>query len=91
MLKYFANLNNIIENVMVIFTSQILCKKKKNPLQKTITNILKYQYYHYLCDLLRIITIKVKFKGNHLPIVRFQLALCNSVSHIRDLQNIQSG
>lgn len=49
------------------------------------------QLYHYLCNLLRIITVQVKFKGDHLPVVSFQLALGNSVSDIRDLWNIQSG
>lgn len=42
-------------------------------------------YYHYLCDLLWIITIEIKSEGHHFSVVRFQLALCNSVSHIRDL------
>lgn len=49
------------------------------------------QWYHYLCNLLRIITIQVKFESDHLPVVSFQLALGNSVSDIRDLWNMQSG
>lgn len=49
------------------------------------------QWYHYLCNLLRIITIQVKFEGDHLPVVSFQLALGNSVSDIRDLWNMESG
>ena len=47
---------------------------------------IENHYYHYLCNLLGIITIKVKPEGHHFPVVRFQLALCYSVSHIRDLK-----
>lgn len=51
------------------------------------TNKSKH-HYHNLCNLLWVVTIKIKFEGHHLPVVRFQLALCYSVSHIRNLQNI---
>lgn len=47
-------------------------------------------YYHDLCNLLWIITIKVKFEGHHLPVMSLQLAFCYSISHIRDLQSIRS-
>lgn len=59
--------------------------------QLTIPRCLENHYYHDLCNLLRIVSIKVKLECHHLPVVCFQLTLCYSVSHIRDLQNNQSG
>lgn len=49
------------------------------------------QWYHDLRNLLRIVTIQVKFEGDHLPVVSFQLALGNSVPDVRDLWSMQSG
>lgn len=48
------------------------------------------ELHHYLCNLLGIITVQVKFEGDHFPVVSLQLALSNPVSDIRDLWNIQS-
>lgn len=48
-------------------------------------------HYHDLCNLLWIITVKVKFEGHHLPVVSFQLALGYSVTHVRDLQHANLG
>lgn len=55
-----------------------------------LVNKKKKHQYHNKCYLLWVITIQIKFECHHLPVVRFQLALCYSVSHIRDLQNSYS-
>lgn len=46
-------------------------------------------HYHNLCNLLWVIAIKIKLEGHHLPVMGFQLALCYSVSHIRNLQRFR--
>lgn len=43
--------------------------------------------YHDLSDFLRVVSIQVELKSHHFPIVCFQLALGNPVTHIRDLKD----
>lgn len=44
---------------------------------------------HDLCDLLRVVSIQVKPKGHHLPVVGLKLTLCYSVSPVGDIENME--